>query len=111
MLSCRAKLKVKDKLINTLILIIIKKNSGIPEPEVYWISPTEEIFAQGQKEGKHVASRGKMHIKASTLRDSGWWWCVAKSSVYFEYLPIRLTVLPRYSRTSLCGDLKAPKCR
>ena len=73
------------------------KVEGIPEPEVYWISPTDENFAQGQKEGKHVASKGKMHIKSSTMSDNGWWWCVAKSKFYFEYLPIRLTVLPRYS--------------
>ena len=69
---------------------------GIPEPEVYWISPTEERFAQGDKAGKNVATRGKMHIKSSTLADDGWWWCVAESKFYFEYLPIRLTVLPRY---------------
>ena len=69
---------------------------GSPEPDIYWVSPASDLFALGESDSNHVALKGKMDIKSVSLHDNGWWYCVAKSKFYFEYQPIRLTVLPRY---------------
>ena len=69
---------------------------GSPEPDIYWVSPASDLFALGESDANHIALKGKMDIKSVSLHDNGWWYCVAKSKFYFEYQPIRLTVLPRY---------------
>ena len=72
------------------------KAEGSPEPDIYWVSPASDLFALGESDSNHIALKGKMDIKSVSLHDNGWWYCVAKSKFYFEYQPIRLTVLPRY---------------